>query len=304
MRFVPILALLAAGAACADTAPPPVTAPVTVFAAGDIADCRYSRPAYSGAASTAALIAARLPAAPGAIVLTLGDTTYPDGLPAEYRDCYAPTWGALRERTRPTPGNHEYYSGSADAYFDYFGAAAGLRGPGYYSFEAGSWHVVSLNSQLAPAEHARQLAWLREDLARHPARCTLAYWHVPLYSSGGHPPAQNLHMRDAWQVLLAAGAELVLSGHDHDYERFAPMDADGRPDARGMRQFVVGTGGAFLTPFRIGARGGEFRQGTDHGVLRLVLRDGGYDWEFLPVPRAWSEYAAPPVDDRGSAACH
>jgi len=277
---------------------------VTVFAAGDIADCRWSRPASSGAAATAALIAERLPAAPGAIVLTLGDTTYPDGLPAEYRDCYAPTWGAFLGRTRPTPGNHEYYSGKPDAYFDYFGAAAGARGLGYYSFNAGGWHVVSLNSHLAPADHARQLAWLQEDLARHPTRCTLAYWHVPLYSSGGHPPAGNLRMRDAWQVLLAAGAELVLSGHDHDYERFAPLDADGRADPRGIRQFVIGTGGAFLTPFRIKARGGEVRQGTDHGVLQLVLRDDGYDWEFLGVPRSWSESPAPDVNDRGSAACH
>ncbi|GGY99991.1 metallophosphoesterase family protein [Pseudoduganella plicata] len=301
MRVVPILAgigLTAAAGACA-AAPP-----VTVFAAGDIADCRWSRPASSGAAGTAALIAERLPATPDAIVLTLGDTTYPVGLPAEYRDCYEPTWGAFRDRTRPTPGNHEYYNGSPAPYFDYFGAAAGARGLGYYSFEAGPWHVVSLNSHLSPADHARQLAWLREDLARHPARCTLAYWHVPLYSSGGHPPATNLRMQDAWRVLLAAGAELVLSGHDHDYERFAPMDAEGRPDARGIRQFVVGTGGAFLTPFRLGARGGEARQATDHGVLKLVLRDDGYDWEFLGVPRSWSEYPAPDVNDRGSATCH
>ena len=301
MRFVSILAgvgLATATAACA-AAPP-----VTVFAAGDIADCRWSRPASSGAADTAALIASGLTAAPEAIVLTLGDTTYPDGRPAEFRDCYAPTWGVFRDRTHPTPGNHEYYSGKPDAYFDYFGAAAGPRGLGYYSFQAGGWHIVSLNSQLAAADHARQLAWLREDLARHPARCTLAYWHVPLYSSGGHPPEGNRHMRDAWQMLMAAGAELVLSGHDHDYERFAPMDADGGPDPRGMRQFVVGTGGAFLTPFRVKARGGAVRQATDHGILKLVLRDDAYDWEFVGVPRSWSEHPAPDVNDKGSAACH
>jgi 3',5'-cyclic AMP phosphodiesterase CpdA len=270
--------------------------------AGDIADCRYSRPRYADAAATAALIQARLPAAPDALVLTLGDHTYPYGRAAEFAHCYAPTWGTLRDRTRPVPGNHEYHDGDAAGYYDYFGPLAGPRGRGWYSFDAGGWHFVALNSHLDRRLHAEQLAWLKDDLARHRTRCTLAWWHAPLYSSGGHP--RNTTMRDVWQVLVEAGAELALAGHDHDYERFAPMDADGRVDPRGMRQFVVGTGGAILTPFRPWATPGESRQATHHGVLQLTLREDGYDWTFLPVEPGWSEFAVEPPRDSGSASCH
>ncbi|TWI48761.1 3',5'-cyclic AMP phosphodiesterase CpdA [Pseudoduganella flava] len=297
-RLLP-LTLLSLLPALAPAAP---AVPLTVFAAGDIADCRYSRPRYSDAAATAALIQSRLATAPDALVLTLGDHTYPYGRAEEFTHCYAPTWGAFRDRTRPVPGNHEYHDGSAGGYYDYFGAQAGPRGRGWYSFDAGGWHFVALNSHLDRGLHAEQLAWLRDDLARHPARCTLAWWHAPMYSSGGHP--RNTKMRDVWQVLVEAGAELALAGHDHDYERFAPMDADGRVDPRGMRQFVVGTGGAILTPFRPWAPPGESRQATHHGVLRLTLREDGYDWAFLPVELGWSEFAVPPPRDSGSAQCH
>ncbi|UGQ45793.1 metallophosphoesterase family protein [Massilia endophytica] len=273
-------------------------APLVVYAAGDIADCRFSRPAHSGAAATAALIG------PDAqLVLTLGDTTYPNGLEAEFRDCYHPSWGRFKAITRPVPGNHEYYSGKADAYYAYFGAAAGPRGRGYYSFDQGGWHFVALNSHLQRAEEEAQLLWLKDDLARHPARCTLAYWHAPLYSSGGHPP--NPRMREAWRLLHAAGAELVLSGHDHDYERFPPMDADGREDAGGPRQFVAGTGGAFLTPFRLVRPRSEARSNSHLGVLRLELREDGYDWEFRTVPaRGNPDVPEQEAGDRGSASCH
>ncbi|MGB9992844.1 metallophosphoesterase family protein [Massilia sp. SM-13] len=272
-------------------------APLVAYAAGDIADCRFSRPAYSGAAATAALIG------PDAqLVLTLGDTTYPKGLAAEFSDCYHPTWGRFKAITRPAPGNHEYYGGSADGYYGYFGAAAGPRGRGYYSFDAGGWHIVSLNSHMKGEEHQRQLLWLKDDLARHPARCTLAYWHAPLYSSGGH--SANPHMREAWRLLRQARAELVLSGHDHGYERFAPMDADGLRDAQGLRQFVVGSGGAFLTPFRLVQPNSEARNNTHNGVLRLVLRKDGYDWEFLAAANAVSpEFPEQEAGDRGSASC-
>jgi 3',5'-cyclic AMP phosphodiesterase CpdA len=295
LRPVALLLTLAGPAAAA-------AAPLTVFAAGDIADCRYAPARWSDAAATAALIAARLPSAPDALVLTLGDHTYPYGRAAEFSGCYAPTWGAFRARTRPTPGNHEYHDGNADAYYDYFGHLAGPRRRGWYSFDAGGWHFVSLNSHLRGREHAEQLSWLRDDLAAHPARCTLAWWHAPMYSSGGHQI--DGRMRDVWQVLAAAGVELVLSGHDHDYERFAPMDADGNADPRGVRQFVVGTGGAYLTPFRPFAHAGETRQATHHGVLRLALREDGYDWEFLAVAPGWSEFPLPLPHDRGSAGCH
>jgi 3',5'-cyclic AMP phosphodiesterase CpdA len=218
--------LLLAAAVSANAA----SAATTVYAAGDIARCAYPDPAYSGAADTARTVAAGLAADPDAVVLTLGDHTYPRGTAQEFSDCYGPTWGRFKDRTWPAPGNHEYATQKAAPYFAYFGERAGR---GYYSLDLQGWHIVSLDSNLAPAAHRAQIEWLRADLAGHPARCTLAFWHHPLYSSGGHGSIPK--MRDAWRLLMDAGAELVLSGHDHDYERFAPQDADGRLDrARGL----------------------------------------------------------------------
>jgi hypothetical protein len=289
--------LLAAAPALASAA----DRPLVVYAAGDIADCRNNRPADSGAAATAALIAR---GEPDALVLTLGDHTYPSGAAAEFSDCYAPTWGRFKARTRPTPGNHEYTSGKADAYFDYFGELAGPRGRGYYSFDKGDWHFISLNSDLDRTGQQRQLVWLKDDLAASKARCTLAYWHAPMYSSGGHTPTKR--MQDAWRALHAAGVELVLSGHDHDYERLAPMDADAQPDAaRGVRQFVVGTGGAYLTPYLWIHDQSEARSNWRTGVLKLVLKQNSYEWEFLPVePKTAPEHPQQEASDSGAANCH
>ena len=274
---------------------------VTVYAAGDIADCKSLPPAKSGAAKTASLIEAGLAHDKNAMVLTLGDNTYPVGLPTEFENCYQPTWGRFKQRTYPTPGNHDYYTPQAIGYYGYFDKAAGPNRRGYYSFDLGGWHIIALDSNLAPAAHAVQLDWLRADLAAHPARCTLAYWHHPLYSSGGHGSVPK--MRDAWKLLADAGAELVLSGHDHDYERFAPQDADGRLDpARGIRQFVAGTGGAYPTPFLFTVAHSEARDSNRTGVLRLRLYTGGYGWEFVESTRLYSFGIAPL--DHGSAACH
>jgi 3',5'-cyclic AMP phosphodiesterase CpdA len=285
-RSLPALLCLAA------CLPAPAFATTTVYAAGDIARCVDRDPAWSGAAATAALVAAD----PSAAVLALGDLTYPVGAPAEFTNCYGPTWGKFKDRTYPTPGNHEYATPGAAGYFGYFGAAAGR---GYYSVQLGTWRVFSLNSNLNPAEHAAQLAWLREELARHPARCTLAYWHHPLYSSG--MKGNDARMKDAWQALYEAGAEIVLSGHDHLYERFAPQDADGRrDDARGIRQFVVGTGGAFPTPFLRTRANSEAQDSNHMGLLKLVLGDDGYTWQFLQAPGGSGD-AQP---DRGSGRCH
>jgi 3',5'-cyclic AMP phosphodiesterase CpdA len=174
------------------------------------------------------------------------------------------------------------------------------------------WRIYSLDSNLAGEAQARQLAWLKEELAKDEeqargagakdgvAPCTLAFWHHPLYSSGGHGSVPV--MRDAWALLRAAGAELVLSGHDHDYERFAAQDEAGRLDPRGLRQFVVGTGGAYPTPFLIPLAHSETRDASRNGVLRLRLYAGGYDWEFLEATPPQLPNASPP--DRGSAACH
>ncbi|WP_229425265.1 metallophosphoesterase [Massilia sp. Se16.2.3] len=214
-----------------------------------------------------------------------------------------PHRGRFSDRTWPAPGNHEYYTKDAAPYFAYFGARAGR---GYYSLQLGAWRVISLDSNLAPGAHAAMLAWLKEELAGAPAAagaeppCTLAFWHHPLYSSGGHGSVPK--MREAWALLHAAGAELVLSGHDHDYERFAPQDADGRRDPGGIRQFVVGTGGAYPTPFLRLAAHSETRDASRNGVLRLRLYPGGYDWEFPEATAPQLPNPSPP--DHGSGRCH
>lgn len=289
-----LLSLLAAGAAQAAPAQ-------TVYAAGDIARCKHPDPRWSGAAATAQLVEWALRADRQALVLSLGDHTYPNGTAREFADCYGPTWGRFRERTWPTPGNHEYGTPGAAPYFDYFGARArGVDGNGYYSERLGAWHIISLNSNLKGAQHAAQIAWLQAELAQ-PARCTLAFWHHPLYTSGGHRGPGR--MQDAWALLYQAGAELVLSGHDHDYERFAPQDAHGRLDReRGVRQFVVGTGGAYATPFLRIRDNSELREASYDGVLQLKLQDDGYAWQFLAA--APERVPAGASLDRGTGRCH
>lgn len=274
----------------------------TVYAAGDIARCKHPDPRWSGAAATAQTVEWALRADPRAVVLTLGDHTYPNGTAREFSDCYGPTWGRFRARTWPTPGNHEYNTPGAAPYFDYFGARArGVDGNGYYSERLGDWQIISLNSNLKGAQHAAQIAWLQDELKGTKARCTLAFWHHPLYTSGGHRGPGR--MQDAWALLHAAGAELVLSGHDHDYERFAPQDAHGRLDrARGMRQFVVGTGGAYATPFLRIRDNSALREASFDGVLRLTLLADGYEWQFLAA--APERVPAGASLDRGQARCH
>lgn len=243
---------------------------LVVLAAGDIADCRSP-----GDEQTAAL----LDTIPG-MVLALGDNAYVNGTEAEYRDCYAPTWGRHRERTWPAPGNHDYNTPGAAPYYAYFGDRAGEPGRGYYSFGAGDWHIVMLNSNLDVSAGSEQERWLREDLAANPTRCAVAVIHHPLFSSswhGSNPPVAPL-----WQALYEAGVDVVLSGHDHVYERFLRMAPDGRPDPdRGIRSFVVGTGGARHYPFVRAAPGSAYRLDRSWGVLRLTLRNDRYEWEFL-----------------------
>jgi hypothetical protein len=226
-------------------------------------------------------------------VFTLGDNAQVLGTTEEFRDCYGPTWGRHRGRTRPAPGNHDYETPGAVPYFDYFGPHAGPAGVGYYSFDLGAWHVVSLNSNIPVSAGSAQGAWLHADLAASRAPCTLAYWHHPLFSSGSH--GNQARMRDFWELLHEAGADIVLSGHDHLYERFAPQDANGVPDTtRGIRQFVVGTGGANLYEFRTIQPNSEMRLRA-LGVLKLTLAARGYDWEFISV-------SGP--GDFGSDTCH
>jgi 3',5'-cyclic AMP phosphodiesterase CpdA len=234
-------------------------------------------------------------------VFTTGDNAYSRGTRAEFRRCYDPSWGQFRSRTRPAAGNHDFLTNTGAPYFAYFGAAAGTAPDGWYSYDSGTWHVVVLNSNCAQVggcgEGSRQLAWLQADLAAHPVACTVAIWHHPRFSSGEH--GSDIRSADFWNVLYAAGAELVLNGHDHDYERFAPQDPEARLDpARGIREFVVGTGGESLRLFnpRQPVANSEVRGGS-YGILVLDLAPGGYDWHFVGVQgRGFS--------DNGSGTCH
>jgi hypothetical protein len=259
-------------------------------AAGDIADCT------AGGAITASLV----DALPGTVAV-LGDAAYENGTPDEFARCYEPTWGRHKARTRPAVGNHEYGTPGADGYWDYFGAAAGERGKGWYSYDLGAWHVVVLNSNCTQVggcqSGSEQERWLRTDLAANDADCTLAYMHHPRFSSGnvhgGSPTVEPL-----WRALQDDGAEIVLAGHEHDYERFAPQTETGALDQqRGVRQFVVGTGGRRLRSFGPPQPHSEARINTAWGVLHLRLRDGSYDWRF--VAQTGSS-----VTDAGSTACH
>jgi 3',5'-cyclic AMP phosphodiesterase CpdA len=248
-------------------------APDAVFVgAGDIGNCAQGNPE-----ATARLLD-RIPGT----VFTLGDNAYPSATAEQLANCYGPTWGRHLGRTRSTPGNHEWEVSAGAPYFAYFGAnGAGPSGRGYYSFELGAWHIVSLNANIAAGPGSPQLEWLRSDLAAHPASCTLAYWHHPLFSSGGNGNTPN--MRDVWRILDGADADVVLSGHDHTYERFAPQTADGSFDARGIRSFVVGTGGAPLYGMPMMRSNSEVRENRTWGVLKLTLHASSYDWEFVPV---------------------
>ncbi len=265
--------------------------------AGDIASCRSN-----GDEATAALIAD----IPGTVA-AFGDNAYENGSLSEYNDCYKPSWGGFKERTMPSVGNHEYQTPGASGYFDYFSAtpsapvpAPGLTpGKGYYSYELGSWHVVVLNSNCAEvscAAGSQQEQWLREDLAAHQTACTLAYWHHPRFASSG--VGSNTAVAPFWQALYDADAEVVLNGHAHNYERFAPQKPDGTLDqAKGLREFVVGTGGKSLNSFPTVRKNSEVRLNDAYGVIKLTLHSNSYDWQFVTAPNKT-------VADSGSENCH
>lgn len=274
LRFAAVVAAALLLGACGT---PPPHAPLTIVAAGDIADCTRVGAAGSGAARTAALVEPT-----DAFVLTLGDNTYPDGAPGEFADCFEPTWGRFGARLRPAPGNHDYRTAGAAGYFEYFGDRAGPARRGYYAFSVGGWHVLSLNSHVDATAGSPQHRWLLQELAQSDALCTLAVWHHPVFSSGPH--GDDPRMRDALAALHAAGAEIVLVAHDHVYERLVPHDAAGAPDpVRGVRSFTVGTGGARLYRFRQPHPLSAARDASAHGLLRLQLRADGYRWEFVSV---------------------
>jgi hypothetical protein len=268
--------------------PPPPSATQIFVGAGDIAMCDALDPARQ---------TGRLVQGIGGTVFALGDNAYFGGTAREYNDCYDTTWGSEKFRTRPVLGNHEYEGGNQGGpYFDYFGISnAGMPGQGYYSFPLGSnWHAIALNSNIPASENSPQGQWLKNDLIANQTRCTVAYWHHPLFTSAQNGP--QVFMRDFWRILYNAGADIVLVGHDHVYERFAPQDADGRLDpSRGMREFLVGTGGAMLYNFVTVSANSESRIRA-FGVLKLTLETDTYQWQFIQTNGA--------VTDSGSGQCH
>lgn len=258
--------------------------------AGDIARCDSA-----GDEATAAL----LDNIKGT-VFTTGDNVYHSGTDAEFANCYGPSWGRHKARTFPAAGNHEYNIGGAAGYFNYFGPAAGEPGKGYYSYDRGAWHIVVLNSNCAEiggcVAGSPQGRWLQQDLAANAGSCTAAYFHHPRFSSSSY--GSNLSVGPLWDALYRAGVELVLNGHSHSYERFAPQDPQGTRDpARGIREIVVGTGGAKFTPLGAPVPNSEVRIANTYGVLKLTLQPQGYEWRFVTAPDA-------AVADSGNGSCH
>jgi acid phosphatase type 7 len=266
-------------------APVPPPSDVVFVGAADIADCTKPQDEQ-----TAQLI----DKIPGT-VFNAGDDAYPRGTAEEFQKCYDPTWGRFKDRTFPTPGNHEYYSPNGAPYYAYFGAKAGAPSKGYYSYDLGEWHIVALNSNIDANIGSEQEKWLKADLAAHPKACTLAYWHHPVFSSGmhGNEPA----MKEIWKTLYAAGVDVVVNGHDHNYERFAPQAPDGKADPQhGIREFVVGTGGAPLRDIDKPITNSEVHNATTFGVIKFVLQPKSYSWEFIPIQ-------GQTFTDKGTQAC-
>ncbi len=303
-----LLLVAAAASACSETrtlpacteAPPKIGATIdagpdpVLLAAGDIA---YNK-TPSGAEATAKLLDGL-----DGHVLALGDNAYENGSLDDFLDRYAPTWGRHRWRTHPAIGNHEWQTPKGGGYFAYFCDAAGPAFKGWYSYDVGAWHLVAINSNCGEAGFdapscepgSEQETWLRADLAAHPAKCTLAYWHHPRFGSGNH--GNNDALQPIWQALYDAGADVVLNGHQHNYERFAPQTPTGAPDdARGIREFIVGTGGADLTAFVDHKPQSEIQKTGVYGVLALTLHADGYDWKFHSVDGSF--------DDSGHGSCH
>jgi hypothetical protein len=259
---------------------PRSTESVVLVGAGDIATCSGNQDE---------LTAQLLDAIPGT-VFTAGDNAYIDGTYSEYINCYDPTWGRHKSRTNPSPGNHEYNTAGAAGYYQYFENISS-----YYAYDLGAWRIYALNSEIDVSASSPQVAWLQTDLAANPSQCVLAYWHKPRWSSGA-THGDNSAMQTIWQIFYDAGAELVINGHEHNYERFAEMDGTGAAVSGGLREFVVGTGGAGLYPLGTPLPASEVRDDSTFGVLKLTLHATAYDWEFIPIPG--SSFA-----DSGSGSC-
>lgn len=291
VHIIIAIALLAQLPAIAIVEAAPITSSNTIVAAGDIGDCTST-----GDTETAALVAA----APDATVLTLGDHAYDNGSRAEFANCYTPTWGPFVDRTQPSPGNHDYLTPGATGYKSYFD----ITGPTWYGFDVGDWRVISLDSNCTKiggcGPGSVEYTWLKAELAANDGRCTLAYWHHPRWSSGFHGDYDAVDK--LWGLLARDGdVKVVLNGHEHDYERFAPLDAAGNPSVDGVREFVVGTGGTDLRPVSNPRAHSEFVDDQHHGILAMDLESNGYSWEFRTSVGVLDsgEAAAPCGEDLG-----
>ena len=291
-----LFALAALAGACGGTKstpvgptidPPPITPQIAIMVgAGDIGDCSALADLGVHARDTGKM----LDTIASDAIFTVGDNAYMVGSTEDFRNCYDAAWGRFKSKTYPTPGNHEYAQPGALPYFQYFGDRAGEGGfrTGYYSYNLGNWHIVALNSPLQATGGIDQLMWLKDDLASSRARCTMAYWHYPVFTSGpSNGSAETRVMREAWQILFDAGVDLIVNGHDHLYERFAPQGPDGRRnDNFGITEIIVGTGGAPLYDFTGGGNPNSVARMRTYGVLKLTLRDTGFESVFLPVAGA------------------
>jgi acid phosphatase type 7 len=263
------------------TIAPTSSGSVVLVGAGDIASCSRTQDGQT----------AQLLDNISGTVFTAGDNVYLNGTYTEFTNCYDPTWGRHKSRTKPSPGNHDYNSSGAAGYFQYFNSV-----PSYYAYNLGAWRIYSLNSEISVSSTSAQATWLKNDLAANPKQCVLAYWHKPRWASGT-THGNTASMQAIWQILYNAGAELVINGHEHHYERFAQMNASGAAVSSGLREIIAGTGGAALYPFGAPLAASQVRNNTTYGVLKLTLRSTSYDWQFVHI-------AGSTFTDSGSSNCH
>jgi len=289
VRRLPVIVIIAALAAVLLPFSDVLAADPVLVGAGDIANCSRSQDEATS----------RLLDSISGTVFTAGDNVYTHASASEFTNCYGPTWGRHKSRTRPAAGDEDYNTAGAAGYFGYFGSKAGSPGKGYYSFSVGGWHAVVLNTDCSDAggcgSTSPQANWLRSDLAAHPTTCTIAIFHHPRFSSAqSKPDGRSVTF---WQILYSNGADVIVSGHRHHYERFAPQTSTGAASSKGIREFVVGTGGASLTGFSTVAPNSQVRNSSTYGVLKLTLHSSSYDFAFVPI-------AGQSFTDSGSASCH
>lgn len=253
----------------------------TLVGAGDIASCSNDNDAKT----------AQLLANISGTVFTAGDNVYDSGTATEYTNCYGPTWGVYKSRTKPVPGNHEYNTSGASGYFNYFGGI-----PKYYAYNRGAWRIYALNSEIDTSATSTQVTWLKSDLAANPKNCVMAYWHRPRWSSGSEHGSDS-KMQTIWAILYNANAELVITGHEHNYERFAPMNQNGQAVTNGLREIVVGTGGRSHYGFGTILPASRARNASTYGVIKLTLNSGSYTWKFIPI-------AGQSYTDSGTTNCY